>query len=151
MTTAVKQLQTPLAPMASPTRELVVVPSAPTLDELRQLAQKAHDEVERALQTAIERGIEAGSSLRQIKKQLPHGNFEDFVAKHFTFTMGTAQKYMRLAKQEAKLRQLIEQRRSAGLHLGMREAVKFLNRLTAEEKPKPPKLKKPKAEVGGAE
>jgi hypothetical protein len=117
--------------------ELVVVPSIPSLVDLTALTQNAHDEVERALQTAVEKGMEAGKALREIKHSLPFGLFEDFIAAHFTFTMGTAQKYMRFAKQEAKLRQLIEQKRSAGLHLGMREALKFLNKLTAEDKPKP--------------
>jgi DUF3102 family protein len=121
--------------------ELVVIPTAPTLAELTALTQSAHDEAERALQTAVEKGMEAGAALRQIKKQLPHGEFEDFVAANFTFAMGTAQRYMRFAKQEAKLRQLITQRRRAGLGLGTREALRFLNKLTAEEKPKPPKRK----------
>lgn len=125
--------------------ELVVVPTAPTLTELTAIAQAAHNEVELALQTAVEKGMEAGKALREIKKQSRHGDFEDYVAAHFTFAMVTAQKYMRLAKQEAKLRQLITQRRSAGLPLGMREALKVLNKLNAEDKPKPPKLKQPKA------
>src|ERR1700730_18272786 len=119
--------------------ELVVVPTAPTLTELTAIAQAEHNEVELALQTAVEKGMEAGKDLREIKKQSRHGYFEDYVAAHFTFAMVTAQKYMRLAKQEAKLRQLITQRRSAGLPLGMREALKVLNKLNAEDKPKPPK------------
>jgi hypothetical protein len=104
--------------------ELVVVPATQTIAELTTHAAEAHAEVEIAVQTAVMMGMEAGKALREIKKQLPHGDFEDYVAAHFTFTITTAQKYMRLAKQEAKLSQLIRQKRSAGLPLGMREALK---------------------------
>lgn len=123
--------------------ELVVVPpTAPTAQELLTGAQNDHEDAERAAQSSVEKAIAAGKKLRAAKKQTPHGSFEEAVAKHCKFTMGTAQKYMRLAKQEAKFLELIEQKRSVGLHLSMREALKFLNKLSADEKPKPPKLRK---------
>lgn len=123
--------------------ELTVLPPKPPLSlaDLTTIAQNAHDEVEAASQTTVEKGIEAGKALKQIKDQCGRGNFEDYIAAHFPFAMGTAQKYMRLWKQEAKLRQEITKRRSAGLPFGMREALKVLNKLNAEDKPKPPRLK----------
>jgi hypothetical protein len=131
---------TGIDPLASK-GELVVVSPAPTLDELTADILADHNDAERAAQTAITKCIAAGKKLRAAKKLTPHGCFEEYVARHFPFTMGCAQKYMRLALQETKLNQLIEQKRSAGLHLSMKEALKFLNKLTAETKPKPPKRK----------
>jgi hypothetical protein len=100
-------------------------------------AQRYHEDAERAALTAVEKAIAAGKALLAAKHATPHGFFEDAVAAHTKITIGTAQKYMRLARREAVFRQLLAQKQSAGLHLTMREAVKFLNKLTAEEKPKP--------------
>jgi hypothetical protein len=142
MTDTVKKFLQAAMPMAMPNRELVVVPpTSPSAQELLTGAQSDHEDAERAAQTSVEKAIAAGKKLRAAKKQTPHGSFEEAVAAHCKFTMGTAQKYMRLAKREAKFFELIEQKRSVGLHLSMREALTFLNKLTADEKPKPIKRK----------
>jgi len=128
-------------PTVLPGRDLVVVPTAPTLDELTASIQRDHEEAEAATQTAVLKGIATGKGLAELKRLVPHGQFERYVAKNFTFTMGTAQKYMRLARREPQLLQTIERLRSIGLHLSMREALKHLDTLKAEEKPKPMKRK----------
>jgi hypothetical protein len=140
MSETMKRIASALSPTVTK-NELIVVPTVPSLNDLTAIALAAHNDAELALQTAVEKGMEAGKALRAIKDQCGRGNFEDYVAAHFPFAMGTAQKYMRLSKQEAKLRQLITERRSTGLPFGMREALKVLNKLAAEDKPKPPRLK----------
>mgnify|MGYP001031522957 CR=1 FL=1 len=125
-----------------PQRELVVVsPPPPSAQELLAGAQTNHEEAERAAQTSVEKGIAAGKKLLAAKKQTPHGFFEEAITTHCKFAMGTAQKYMRLARREPQLLELIGRKRSAGLHLSMRDALKFLNKLTADEKPKTIKRK----------
>jgi hypothetical protein len=113
--------------------ELVVVP---TPQQNLASAQRHHEASEGAALSAVEEAIAAGHALIAAKKQTPHGCFEDAVSKHCRFTIGTAQKYMRLARREGQFRQLIAQKQFAGLHLTMREALKFLNKLSAEEKPR---------------
>jgi len=131
----------PLVPQTK--GELVVVPPpTPTLAELTASIQRDHDEAERAAQTSVEKGIAAGKKLSMVKELIPHGFFEDHVAANFTFAFGTAQKYMRMAKREAELCQLLEQKRSIGSHLTMREALKFLDTL---RKKNPRNKKTPKA------
>ncbi|MHC2466707.1 hypothetical protein [Bradyrhizobium embrapense] len=118
--------------------ELIVVPNP---QQHLAEAQRHHEASEGAALSAVEEAIAAGHALIAAKKQTPHGCWDDAVATHCRFTIGTAQKYMRLARREAQFRQLIEKKQSAGLHLTMREAVKHLNELAAEEKPNPPKRK----------
>jgi Protein of unknown function (DUF3102) len=130
----------PLVPMSK--GELVVVPSPERkLVELTASIQRDHEEAEAAAQTAVLMGIATGKGLAELKRLVPHGQFERYVAINFTFTMGTAQKYMRLARREPQLLQTIERLRSIGLHLSMREALKHLDTLRAEDKPKPIKRK----------
>src|SRR4051794_25587327 len=90
-------------PRASPSKgELVVVPNP---QQHFANAQRHHEASEGAALSAVESAIEAGHSLIAAKKNTPYGCFEDAVAKHCRFTLGTAQKYMRLARQEAQFRQ----------------------------------------------
>jgi hypothetical protein len=112
--------------------ELIVV--APTLAQLADTALRAHNEVEKAALTAVLKAIEAGKALNDIKQQLPHGSFEDFVAGHFKFAIRTAQSYMRLAKKEAEVRQLVETKAQLGAPLSVKEALKYLNGLGAKKR-----------------
>jgi hypothetical protein len=98
--------------------------------------ETAHEEVERALVTAVVKGIEAGKALIVLKNELPHGFFEDFVESTFFFSVRTAQSYMRLARQEGKLRQLVDQKAQLGSHLTMKDAFKFLGSLSTNKKRK---------------
>ena len=129
--------------------ELVVVPQPePQIAELTASIQRDHEEAEAAAQTAVLKGIATGKGILELKRLLPHGLFERYVAVNFTFTMGTAQKYMRLARREAQLLQVIERLRSIGLHLSMREALKHLDTLRTEDKPKPIKRKTKAGDLG---
>jgi hypothetical protein len=105
------------------------------LQELTANIQKGHDEIEHTLSiaafTAVERGIEVGKCLIA-----GHGNYEDYLARNFTFTVKTAQNYTRLAKQEAKLRQLLVQKRTAGSFLPMKEALELVAMLEGKKPPR---------------
>jgi hypothetical protein len=113
--------------------ELVALPSIEdeTLDELSANILKGHNAIESTLSTAaitaVERGIEIGKRLVRAKKLAGHGNFEAYCAEHFPFTMKTVQNYMRLAKQEAKLRQQLEEKRTRGTFLKMKEALELID------------------------
>jgi len=142
MSETIKKLLAATLPMASPKRELVVIPQQESkIAELTASIQRSHDEAEAAGQTAVLKSIATGKALVELKRSVPHGQFVPYVAKNFTFAMGTAQKYMRFARREPQILQHIERLRSVGLHLSMPEALKFLNKLSAEEKPKPIKRK----------
>ena len=113
--------------------ELVALPGIEdeTLDELTANILKGHHAIENALSaaaiTAVERGIETGKRLLRAKKLAGHGNFETYCAEHFPFTPKTGQNYMRLAKQEAKLRQPLEEKRNRGTFLKMKEALELID------------------------
>lgn len=143
MTELVKRLLSIATPTDAPASkgELVVVPQPPTLAELTASIQRNHEEAEAAGQTAVLKSIATGKALLELKRTLPHGQFVPYVVKNFTFAMGTAQKYMRFARREPQILQHIERLRSIGLHLSMPEALKFLNRLNADDKPTPIKRK----------
>jgi hypothetical protein len=135
MSETLKRFLSIAAPDVAPSKgELVVVP---TTQQLLADAQRHHEEAERAAQTSVEKAIAAGKDLIAAKLATPHGLFADVVAAHCKFSLGTAQKYMRFARKEPQLLELIRQKLSVGLHLSMPEAQKFLNKLTAEDKPKP--------------
>jgi hypothetical protein len=145
MSDIVKRLVAASLPVLPKGELTVVPPPPPSTQELLAGAQRDHEAAERAAQTAVEMGIAAGKKLLAAKKQTPHGFFEDAVEAHTRLSMGTVQKYMRLARREPQLLQLIVQKRSLGLPLTMRDADKFIRTLT--EKPKPIKRK---AKNGGA-
>jgi hypothetical protein len=113
--------------------ELVVIP--PTLDDLAQQIRKAHDGVENALATAAECALDAGLRLRDAKGRVRHGYFEDYVAL-CGFSMRTAQNYMRIAKHEAEVRQLLAEKAQGRALLSMAELLKFVVMLDAKKRPK---------------
>ena len=142
MSETVKKFLAAALPMTSPRQELVVIPQpGDKVAQLTATIQRNHEEAEAAGQTAVLKSIATGKALAELKRSVTHGQFERYVAANFTFAMGTAQKYMRFARRESQILQHIERLRSVGLHLSMPEALKFLNKLTAEEKPKPIKRK----------
>jgi hypothetical protein len=122
--------------------ELIVVTTPAleneTLEELTANIQKGHEQIESTISTAavtaVENGIENGRRLLLLKKLAGHGNFEEYVARHFTFTMKTAQNYMRLAKQEGKLRQKLAEKRTGGSFLRMKEALEFIDLTQGKQK-----------------
>lgn len=134
MSETMKRLLHATMPTASK-GDLVVMPPQgiedETLEELTANIQKGHDQIESTLSTAavtaVEKGIEVGKRLLLVKKQAGHGNFEDHCARHFPFTMKAVQNYMRLPKREAKLRQKLGEKRTAGSYLRMKEALEFID------------------------
>jgi hypothetical protein len=123
--------------------ELVVLPPPiedETLEELTANICKGHEAIESTLSTAaltaVEKGIENGKRLIRAKKLAGHGNFEDHCAQHFPFTMKTVQNYIRLAKSEAKLRQRLEEKRTAGSFLRMKDALEFIDAVQGKRKSK---------------
>ena len=137
MTEFTKRVQSvPLVPVAT-RGDLIVVPppppTPPTLAELTALILMGHNQVETALLTAVVRAIETGKALIAAKKQVGHGNFEDYVTIECRFTVRTAQNYMRLAKHEAKLDQLLAHKNEGRSYLTMNEALKFIDGLRKED------------------
>jgi hypothetical protein len=88
--------------------------------------RRAHDDVAAAILTAVERALDA---------QIGHGRFETYVA-HCGLQMRTAQNYMRLARQETKLRELLAEKANGVSYLTMPEALRAVSKLEASKKPK---------------
>lgn len=136
MTATVKNFLETACPMASKGELVVVPPPPPPLAELTALIRMKHYQVEAALLTAVARAIETGKALIAAKKQVGHGNFEDYVTIECRFTVRTAQNYMRLAKHEAKLGQLLAHKNEGRSYLTMNEALKFIDGLRKKDSPK---------------
>lgn len=119
--------------------ELVPVhPPEPSLLELRETIRSGQAEIEAAAITVVAKAMEIGKALRKAKALVGHGNFENYVAIECRMPMRTAQSYMRLARYEPQLAQLVANK-SAGLaHLTMTDAFKLIEKLW----PKPSKRKR---------
>lgn len=132
MSARVKQFIGALAgtPIVVPGRELVAVPPPePTLPELGDTIRQAQAEIEAAAITVVAKAMEIGKALRKAKPLVGHGNFESYVAIECRMPMRTAQSYMRLARYEAQLDQLLGAK-SAGLaHLTMSDAFKLIEKM----------------------
>jgi hypothetical protein len=110
--------------------ELVVMPQpALTLEQLTDRIRKGHGEVVGAVLHAVMSAIETGKALRVAKKEVGHGNFEDYVTIECHFALRTAQNYMRLAKHEHEVRQLLSSKNASRAYLTMSEALKYLDKL----------------------
>jgi hypothetical protein len=82
-----------------------------------------------AVLSAVVWAIETGKALDAAKKEVGHGNFEDYVSIECRFTIRTAQNYMRLAKHEHEVRQLLNEKTQGRAYLTMSEALKFIDQL----------------------
>jgi Protein of unknown function (DUF3102) len=136
MSEVLKRLISNSMPIDALARKADLVP-VPRLEVLATDIRKAHDQIESTLSmaafTAVERGIEIGKWLIEAKKLAGYGNYEDYIARNFPFSMKTAQNYTRLAKQEAKLRQKLEQKRTFGSFLPMKESLEFIDMLQGKK------------------
>jgi hypothetical protein len=134
--TATKSSETALPPPTSH-GALVVIPTSPplTLEERAVQIRKAHIDVAAAILTAVERALDAGLQLSAAKADVGHGRFETYVAR-CGLSMRTAQNYMRLAKHEADIRELVTVNAQGNAYLTMPDALKFVARLEAKKKPK---------------
>jgi hypothetical protein len=123
-------------PMAAPPSAVVeLVPAPPSLEDRAALIRSAHNDVAAAVLTAVERALEAGLQLIAAKAQIGHGRFETYVA-HCGLQMRTAQNYMKLARQETKLRELLAEKANGVSYLTMPEALRAVSKLEARKKPK---------------
>jgi hypothetical protein len=90
-------------------------------------ALAAHLAVEGALRTAVDKAIEAGQHLLALKAAVPHGQWEEWFRSYFiadkSFSLRTAQVYMRLAANAEKVMQNQEE---VGRSLGVNEALRLL-------------------------
>lgn len=115
-------------PMASKGELVVVPPPTPTLEELTSTIRRGHRAVLSAVVDALQNAIETGKALKPAKEEVGHGNFEEYVAVSCGFTIRTAQNYMRLAKHEAEIRQLVA-RKNEGRFVSINEALKYIDGL----------------------
>lgn len=132
MNTRVKQFLGALSqpfPQASG-RELVpMTPPAPSLPQLGETIRKAQADIETAAITVVTKAMEIGKALRQAKALVGHGNFESYVAIECRMPLRTAQSYMRLARYEAQLDQLVASKNAGLAHLTMADAFKLIEKL----------------------
>jgi hypothetical protein len=143
MTTPTKSLvPTPSTALslATPHSPLVVVPTLnsvppPSLEERAIVIRRAHDDIASAIHNIVERALEAGLQLLAAKDEVGHGRFETYVVR-CGMKMRTAQNYMKLARQEIKLRELLSERSAGNAHLTMDEAMREVAKLDAKKKPK---------------
>jgi Protein of unknown function (DUF3102) len=130
MSTRVKQFLEALAPPLASGRELVTVtPPEPSLTELGETIRKAQAEIETAAITVVAKAIAIGKALRKAKALVGHGNFENYIAIECRLPMRTAQSYMRLARYEAQLDQLVAGKNAGLAHLTMSDAFKLIDKM----------------------
>jgi hypothetical protein len=136
MSDTTKQLQTTIVPSTS-CGQLVAIPTTPppTLEERALQIRQAHIDVASAILTAVERGLDAGLQLSAAKAEIGHGRFETYVAR-CGISMRTAQNYMRLARYETKVRELVAEKAQGNAYLTMPDALKLVAGLDAKKKPK---------------
>jgi hypothetical protein len=108
---------------------VVVPPPPPTLPELGERIRQAQAEIEGAAITVVAKAIEIGKALRTAKTIVGHGNFEDYCAIECRLPMRTAQNYMRLARYEPQLEQLVRGKNAGLAHLTMADAFKLIEKL----------------------
>ena len=130
-----KPLQSvPLVPLP-PKRELVVVPQEPTLEELTAAIRKGHRDVEAAAGSLIKSAMQAGETLKLAKRQVGHGNFEEYVAERCGFSIRTAQNYMKLAKYKRQINEWLA-RKNAGHFVSISEVLKYIDKMRLTKPPK---------------
>jgi hypothetical protein len=137
MSETMKNVLSITSPPAVSAVELVVIPTPPppTLEERALQIRIAHGDVAAAILTAVERALDAGQQLNAAKAEVGHGRFETYVAR-CGLSMRTAQNYMRLARQETTIRELISQKAQGNAYLTMPDALKHVAKLEAKKKPK---------------
>jgi hypothetical protein len=133
----------PLAPPPSPVVELV--PVAPSLEDRAAAIRKCYDDVSSGILTAVERALDGGLHLLAAKadpRTGKHGRWAAFVARS-GLQMRTAQNWMRLAKQEDQIRQLLAEKTTGLSYLTMDEALREVTKLETRKKPKRRKKREP--------
>lgn len=87
----------------------------PNLDNIRGQLEEEHRLATDMANQAMQHAIKCGEYLREVKTQLPHGQFQEWIAEHCSFSVRTAQGYMRLASKAQRVS-----------HLSIREGLESL-------------------------
>jgi hypothetical protein len=130
-----QQPSTALTPLSRGDLVVIATPPAPTLEERATAIRTAHVDVAAAILTAVERALDAGLQLSAAKAEVRHGGFETYVAR-CGISMRTAQNYMRLARHEDHIRELLAEKAQGNAYLTMPDALKHVAGLEAKKKPK---------------
>ena len=76
---------------------------ADQLDQLKEQINEHHAKFEASVRTSLEHARDTGEALLDAKKAVGHGNFIGWVEENCSFSMRTAQKYMRIAQKWSEL------------------------------------------------
>jgi Protein of unknown function (DUF3102) len=98
----------------------------PELSRLASAIAVAQAQIVAGLITALEGTIALGEALRALKKQVPHGEWEEFLNYHCRMSTDKAQRFMRLARNKSLIAQQARWK-SARAPLSQRAALKLVS------------------------
>lgn len=101
-----------------------ILPFIPTtllsaLFELAEQINAAHNDCERAMNSGLQRGVDAGQLLLKAKRLCTHGEWMPWVTANCRFPLRTVQLYMRIAREVPKL----DGKCATVAHLSLREGI----------------------------
>lgn len=117
-------------------QETQVSRGATALRTLAAQINEAHENACASVQAGLNSAREAGTWLRDVKRQLKHGEFQPWVAEHTRLNPRTAQGYMRLSREWPRLVAGDNAQRVA--HLPLRDALALLAEPAADPDEVPP-------------
>lgn len=68
-----------------------------------QAINELHAQIEQALRESLDNAIQLGALLADVKQQLPHGTFTDWISDNCTFSSRTARRYMKIHEHRDQL------------------------------------------------
>lgn len=117
-----------------PPQPQILAPGQRSLPELAQSIREAQMQIVNSLFSALGAYISLGQRLIEAKKQVGHGNWEDWLADECRTSKTKAQRYMRLANKKPLLDQLYNHRLAKSdtkmllfKPLSQRDALKLLS------------------------
>lgn len=102
---------------------IVATPTAAEIETIKGAINREHHAAESAAKDAIDHALKCGELLVAAKEKYPHGSFTPFLRDHFDGCERTAQRYMLLFRERAKVANLKTTRVS---DLTIREAIKHI-------------------------
>jgi hypothetical protein len=115
------------APAVQEPAKLPAVIEPSRLDVLAPQIRSANAKAIVGFAEGTEAAILAGKLLIEAKAACPHGLWQDYVAVECRLGLRTAQLYMKLAKQEPQLRQLLAAKTKGASFLSQAEALRLLS------------------------
>lgn len=73
------------------------------IDELKKQINERHDSIQTALKRSVQEAIAIGGLLIQVKEQLQHGEFGEWINQNCNFTDRTARNYIQIFKYKNKM------------------------------------------------